>query len=440
MKKTFRKFCETTSLHGWNRIPVGSRFDKIYWLLVILASLTLGGVLIVQTLQEFSRSTVDTRVTTTTAPLSMTTFPKLSICNAFKIRNSFLNEAFSNIDDFWGRLRMMYTFVREFLQGYSEEMKEALGITEFYKNLNNETFLNVLKTECPYTGNRSQEMSFYPIKGPFNPCKLQAENLPFNFFDNKMPVFATMGQSIFDMVLKLQLQNLIYFEPLTTEHESLSFADANSLCYSILPLKKEFPVISGKKNGIKILLDAETYDVGYNENEDAGFNIVLSDPHDIPNMNLNGIAVSPGKKVNIKIRPEIYKITDDAMKRFSPKGRRCIGKKEFKQFMQFGFFKEYSLTKCLMFATEVETMKECGIFRHGYQSGVALGCVNSVWNKYGSKDTVRNGDGEDLKCLDACARQENAIFVSENAYPTYNFLYSNIKQPSTIRKRAIFPP
>ena len=130
------KFCETTSLHGWSRLQNGgSWIVKIYWITVILGSLALAVVFIHHSLYEFSKSTVDTKVTTTTAPLWKTIFPKMTICNAYKMRQSFVEAAFGGNNTFRETHKVKMTFQREFLKGYDEEMKGKLNISHLYLSL-----------------------------------------------------------------------------------------------------------------------------------------------------------------------------------------------------------------------------------------------------------------------------------------------------------------
>ena len=43
-----------------------------------------------------------------------------------------------------------------------------------------------------------------------------------------------------------------------------------------------------------------------------------------------------------------------------------------------------------------------------WKSGIDLGCWNNIKDSYGEVDTVKV-KGKEIKCLDACNRQENAI-------------------------------
>ena len=173
-----KKCCETTSLHGWSRLQTGSWINKTYWIAGILVSISLAVFFICKSVTEFSRSTVDTKLSNTNVPLSRTYFPKLTICNAYRVRQSFVDAAFGRNNSHWETLEMKKAFLREFLKGYTEEIKARYKITKLYEEyINKEDFWDIIEQQCPYkTGMWS--------KG----CKLTGHS-PFKAFKNHMPLY-----------------------------------------------------------------------------------------------------------------------------------------------------------------------------------------------------------------------------------------------------------
>ena len=99
-------FCDSTSLHGWPHIPGSSARGKIFWALTILAMAGLAVYLCTRcifkspsflgqpgfhsklhsTVNQFRTSTVSTSLVTSTEPIELATFPKVVICNKYKLR------------------------------------------------------------------------------------------------------------------------------------------------------------------------------------------------------------------------------------------------------------------------------------------------------------------------------------------------------------------
>ena len=95
-KENFEEFCGSTSLHACNRLPSSSSaIRKSYWILVICGSLLLGSYFVFENVDIFLKAHSTSSVDTTTGPLSNGRFPKISICNSYKVRQSFLDTVFN---------------------------------------------------------------------------------------------------------------------------------------------------------------------------------------------------------------------------------------------------------------------------------------------------------------------------------------------------------
>ena len=78
---SFRTYCESTSLHGWQYIYKGKSEWRLFWGGMVLASVIVAFFFVFKQATEFTKATVVTTVDTTTAPLSDVYFPSVTICN-----------------------------------------------------------------------------------------------------------------------------------------------------------------------------------------------------------------------------------------------------------------------------------------------------------------------------------------------------------------------
>ena len=131
-KKNFDEFCGSTSLHAWNRLPTSPNpVRRIYWVLVICGSLLLGAYFVYENIDQFIKAYSTTTIVTTTGPLDEATFPKVAICNSYKVRQSFLDTIFNKTvitddDSGYETQELQDAFVKHFIKGYKEEEADLL--------------------------------------------------------------------------------------------------------------------------------------------------------------------------------------------------------------------------------------------------------------------------------------------------------------------------
>ena len=82
-----KKYCEQTSLHGWNYIAQDKREWKLVWAFVVLASVAMASTFIYKAAEDFMNSTVVTTIHSTTVPLSEVYFPAVTVCNINQVSN-----------------------------------------------------------------------------------------------------------------------------------------------------------------------------------------------------------------------------------------------------------------------------------------------------------------------------------------------------------------
>jgi hypothetical protein len=157
-KENFEEFCGSTSLHAWNRLPTSPHpVQRTYWISIICGSILLGSYFVYQNLDQFLKAYSTTNIDTTTGPLQEGNFPKLVICNSYKVRQSFLDTIFNKSvitddDSGYDTHELQEAFVKHFIKGYKEEeadmLRERIDIV-IEKYVQNYHFNETLVRECP---------------------------------------------------------------------------------------------------------------------------------------------------------------------------------------------------------------------------------------------------------------------------------------------------
>ena len=74
----FKEFMRTSSIHGFSHIITTQRFSRIFWILVVILSISSSALLILQSLRTWSKSPISTTIET--LPISRIHFPKVIVC------------------------------------------------------------------------------------------------------------------------------------------------------------------------------------------------------------------------------------------------------------------------------------------------------------------------------------------------------------------------
>lgn len=80
---------------------------------------------------------------------------------------------------------------------------------------------------------------------------------------------------------------------------------------------------NGANNGLKILLDTESFDYTSSFSGAEGFVLSILHHLDIPIMKQSGINVQPGQSMKIAVTPTLTSTSSSARRRFSPEQRHC---------------------------------------------------------------------------------------------------------------------
>ena len=86
--RTFCNFCDNTSLHGWAHFyqSQNSKLDKLFWALTIVASCFAAFYLNIRVLKEFFHATVVLKLDSPKLSVNESSFPRITMKNAFKLR------------------------------------------------------------------------------------------------------------------------------------------------------------------------------------------------------------------------------------------------------------------------------------------------------------------------------------------------------------------
>ena len=77
--KDLNTFFEFSTIHGLSYISTkNKRFDRIFWILVIIMGFTGAGILIYRSFESWNESPVKTTIET--HPIEEITFPKVTVC------------------------------------------------------------------------------------------------------------------------------------------------------------------------------------------------------------------------------------------------------------------------------------------------------------------------------------------------------------------------
>ena len=175
-------------------------------------------------------------------------------------------------------------------------------------------------------------------------------------------VFAiSKGQNLIMMLLSLSIRGKILPENPFKASRSVSVEKSagTTFCIGVNISNEGFSSRSGAGNGIEMILDLETFDNGDMSVLGDGADIQVTDPSDNSLVQLRGVSVSPGTSVNVKIRPNLFSITEGALG-FKYIDRKCIEPSVDKDLnyvdRQTGM--KYSLSNCLFAATLDEIMNK----------------------------------------------------------------------------------
>ena len=114
----------------------------------------------------------------------------------------------------------------------------------------------------------------------------------------------------------------------------------------------------------------------------------------------------PGEMVTIKITPEIYDISDNALSRFSYDERKCIVDSDISLNVTVWGISEYSQVNCLVSAMNEELNQNC-------KNDSETNFAKCTWIYAKQIGRWKYDKSSKKECLPSCKREVN-IFVDNN--------------------------
>ena len=153
-------------------------------------------------------------------------------------------------------------------------------------------------------------------------------------------------------------------------------------------------VRNGIKNGLQILLDAETYDYGSSPNGGEGFILSILHHLDIPIMKNSGININTGQCNNLVVSATLMNTSEAVRNRFSPQQRNCYFEDEIQllHLPQDNSFR-YEISNCLFEATLQKIEENCHCVPAYFQdtvpevpvcTGSSINCMKQLKEEMGS--------------------------------------------------------
>ena len=166
-----------------------------------------------------------------------------------------------------------------------------------------------------------------------------------------------------------------------------------------LPVLRIFPNFSltnsGPSNGIKLILDLETFDNADQGTDYDALQVIIGDKENFPLFDLDGISIRPGEMATVKVVPVIHRITESAAA-FDSEARRCILSESLEYNISGSGYDitEYSLTNCWLTAALQEMEARCS-------KNESLACKVGVLRQVGTWNKDRQ---RDIDCYPRCRR------------------------------------
>ena len=182
-----------------------------------------------------------------------------------------------------------------------------------------------------------------------------------DFYDDVCWTHLMMGPNLDNMLIRLTIQNK---NPIFDMSESgsvgMEISSGTFYCINIDIANENAPSRSGSGNGIEAVIDLETFDNGDIGVTGDGADILVTNPGEYSLAQLKGFSASPGSAVEIRIRPEIFSITDSALK-MDYLDRKCVDTSVDKRdnlLEGSPGVESYSLSNCLVSAAMTEIQKK----------------------------------------------------------------------------------
>lgn len=404
------KFCNQTSLHGWQYLSTEpSLWQKLTWFLAILSVTALAIILNVNNVMDFLNMTPVTDIKNTNAPLKDLTFPMITIHNFNQIPRSELKKFQMGIYT----PKHLRAFMAEYLHGSNspskyldkiqQEMKEA------YPEMNEKTQLHeLMKQKCEDFIIFSEWKSTYikvmePVTVDITDWGYSCSIIPYLDYEHQ-------GEFTASDAIKIQKGG----------------------------------GRSGASLGLRMLIDVEAYEYSDFNFGSTGIKVGFGDATEKPTFTRDGLYAQPGTESILAMIPTQVHTTEAAIKRFTPTQRNCYTDEELNltHFTEdLGF--AYSLNNCIYEAALQATLEKCKChpyyFYYGKTNlkacrGSSLQCAKEVLRNNSKVITTR--ENTEMECMDSCTRIEYESDYSSALYPNQNTFFNRMDVCFVLKKVA----
>ena len=410
-KRKGLKYCQQTSLHGWQYIDSEQGLlHMVFWFFIILMSISLSIYFLIINTKAFLKATTVTSIDSTTASLKDLIFPSLYICNVNQVTKSFLKNLKVDKDD-----HAKQSLFDEFLTGKEVEdpinyIQKILEMTKKMKNIYNwnsyTRFLDVSSQNC------SDMILGARWKSNFNTT----------FYD----AFKTST----DYGACCLITPYLDLENPKTRH--ISARNYKGKHYHSIP---KGLTRNGIQNGLTVMIDVESYDYGFFERGSEGLRVAIEDSRDKPVIRQNGFYVSPGTETLIALVPSVINTTQEAIDRFTPEQRNCYTDEEFRlKYFKYEMGFRYSMGNCLYESLLENILSNCNCIPNFVNMGIdipyndidvcrgnKLECAINNMNNFGNDDMGLNKafdtNNKSMTCFTRCDMQQQNLISTQSNYP-----------------------
>lgn len=269
-------------------IFMGSNAWRYIWGMIVVTSISIAGIFVFVSATEYRKATVVTTIKSTTEPLDKVYFPSVTICNINQVRESFFLDMELDSSHPIGS-EIIDLLYKQFYSGSGKDTTEE-EMDEIKRFLTSE---NYVKAEYKYHNITSKDnkklreliKNFEEYLAVFQPQIEKGAHL------TRLAVQEPLGH----MILKASYGNIT--KPGTSKDFIPHFGTDYGICSIIKPqtvfdpelehvyykekvfrehihIKKGAEV--GRKNGLSLLLDTETFDYSFHLKASEGFLIMIN--------------------------------------------------------------------------------------------------------------------------------------------------------------------
>ncbi|XP_050309647.1 pickpocket protein 28-like [Anthonomus grandis grandis] len=411
--------------------------ERIWWFILFCLSLNICIFLIIQSYVKWDNAPALVSFAKTSMSIWDVPFPAVTVCSETKAKQT----AYNYTEYYHRKLSAEYSLTDDEFQKYAD--LSLVCPTHFYdggdKFINYDT-IDFLMSIAP----QFNEM-FWSCNPFIDPCS--------NFFT---PILTERGLCYtFNMLDRSEIyEENVYIHGNFMSHDKKSDGwtiedgySSDSFSYPRRALSPEF------NSGLTLLLRAYKTDLDFVCNPVQGFKVILHNPAETPNVNLQYIRAPLNQEILLTIKPDLISTSTD-LRGYTPDVRQCYFSTERKLM----FFRTYTQHNCEIECLANYTLKRCGCVSYSMPheketpmcGPESLRCAVSAKRELRMKavgfsidyTTVKNknvpltdSDFQDCNCLPDCTSLGYKVEISQaefmwpelfNAFKVNQTEFSNI--------------